>query len=225
MSVSQRVGSAWWPITRLVVIVTVIPAAAIYLFLKYDELVIFRDVGNIGAITDVERAQEFLREYPTAGQISNFLNDATVVVSNRTSKPNAARQIYGNTIVYLDSNNHYYAWDAGNRYGRYASRAGSWSISSRLLILKFHYKWRYQWVQVICIFNKFVASKFQADDCAIVSDLRELPLWGNHSSREYRKGNVFGVAGEGDLPFSIPNDAPVTMDSLISLSHSTSGKE
>jgi hypothetical protein len=225
VSVIPKKDSAWRPIIKLATLFIIATAAAIYVFLKYDELVIYRDVGNIGAMTDAERAREFEREYPTADQISNYLNDATVVVSVRTSKPEAARQIYGNTIFYLDSNNRYYAWDAGNPYGRYTSRAGNWSISPHFLISKFHDKRRYRWVQVICIFNKYMAPQFQAENCEIVSDFKALPLWGNHSSREYRKGNVFGVSGEGDLPFSIPNNAPVTMDSLISLSRSSSGKE
>lgn len=197
-----------------------VPAVLLFLciftLIKYNELAIYDDIDNIAFTNESDKARIFEHEYPTAEQISDYLSDATIVYSYDMSKPDASKHVYENKIIYLDTDHHYYQWRAA---GKNVSSfdAGSWSIRDRFMISKFRGRRRYQWVQLFCRHDKYLAPQYQIDNCRIAYELVPLFSRGYKQVYDYKKGNAFNISEGTKLPFEIPVDSPASFDKLLAL--------
>jgi hypothetical protein len=190
----------------------------VFAWMKYNELVIYNDIDSIGTMNETEKALFFENIYPTADQISDYLSDATILISYNRARSGAPARSYENEIIYLDTDRHYYEWRAS---GKNEFDAGSWAIHDRFMISNFHGRRKFQWVQVFCRQDKYLLQQYQTDNCRIADGLLRLLSRGYDQNYEYRKGNAFGISEGAELPFIIPRDTAASFDSFIALYHSS----
>jgi hypothetical protein len=198
------------------IVFALLTSASIFTWIKYNDLVIYNDVNDVGAMNEAEKARFFEHTYPTAEQISDYLSDATIVISYNMIRLGAPGHLYENKIIYLDTDHRYYQWRAS---GINEFDTGSWSIRDRFMISNFHGRRKYQWVELFCLRDNRLSPQDQVDNCKIADGLGRLLSRGYEQLNEYRKGDTFSISNGVDLPFRIPNDSAASFDGFLALYH------
>ena len=138
-------------------------------------------------------AKYFSQKFPSAQEIEDYWRDATLVISDP--------QHFGNIVRYFDDHRQIISW-FGSRLAQ-----SEWNLSSVWQLLKFDGHARFVVIQKFCTHS----SENPDGACQLVSDTGALL---NRGTSEYRKSDIFGLAGRKNPPFPMPK-APISTDMLL----------
>jgi hypothetical protein len=146
----------------------------------------------------VERRDEyFASDFPSSKDIDSYLLDSTLLFSQPPR---------GNRVYYFDKDYKFISWRDG------IIEIGKWWTSPSLQIIHFGSRWRVAIVSNFCTLSFSMPADSQRDNCYGVETITS--LLGRVSTREYRKGNTFGLSSDKPAPFELPKST-ITIDSLL----------
>jgi hypothetical protein len=146
------------------------------------------------------RDEYFAADFPSSADIEKYLLDSTLLFSQPPR---------GNRVYYFDGDHKFISWRED------IIHSGKWWTSPRLQIIRLGERWRAAVVYTFCSLSFDMPADAQRDNCYGVETITSLLARGPGSTREYRKGNVFGLFDNKPAPFRLPNSA-ITIDSLLS---------
>lgn len=145
------------------------------------------------------REAYFTKDFPSSGDISHFLLDTTLVVSEPPR---------GNEVFYFDKDHNLVLWRDNIVQG------GEWRSSSELQILKLGKERRFAIVQTFCILFLGPVASPQIDNCYSVADVDSLLPRRPEARKERVAGNIFNLAPGKSPPFNLPR-SEISVASLL----------
>ena len=143
------------------------------------------------------KEEHFAHQFPTVKEIEDYWLDSTLLVSDPSRS---------NRVFYFDRDYHRTEWT--NTY----LATESWAISPFQERLKLGSQSRVVTVQCFAVLTDVGNAQ---RDCTSVWDVSLMNQSGRTSTREHRKGDVFGLSGRKTAPFALPSREPVTINSLL----------
>lgn len=143
------------------------------------------------------KEEYFSRQFPTTKEIEDYWFDSTLLVSDPPTQ---------NHVYYFDKTYHRTEWRS-----TYLNTE-RWIISPFQEKLKLGSQFRTVTIQCFAV---LIGVGNAQRDCVPVDTLDRMIIRHKTGTREYRKGDVFGLSGRKKAPFYLPMKEPITIDSVL----------
>jgi hypothetical protein len=188
-----------WRFTFLVILGLFFFISLIYFINKY---IVFEKINRLlGPFhTKEELERRFSHIYPSEDEIASYLTDATVLISSPSTN--------SNRVYYFDYHHQFIRWSDNT------IEFGSWTLRPVIQIMQFESRWRITGANIYCHWFYHIPAVGQLDNCYIVGSFDQIPLSDENASRDYRKGNIFGLSQGKAPPLPLPTSS-ITIDTVL----------